>query len=498
MTDPADRFLEERLHALARGARIPLVPAEEDVRRGRRRLLRMRVAMAGATTATVAVVLGITGLTAGDPKASQPPITETPTTLPATPNTSPSADSTDTASTDRPDGGQSGGTQVVDNPPPANPGSQHTDDTENPAKNAPTGAATGGTATHGGVVSGPQNHPGGTHSPDPSQTPSATVTPTTTPTDPSTSTPTETPTATPTATPTVPPTQTTRVRVHKVLRYYDDVLAEHLDPDRLHLQPYDRKLDPKEARTLDGRFLALGSTYRWKDGPSIADLAVTVASGWDMVQWECGATYDDWDCRSVFTGASGTAEVAEHDGLRAVAVEHADGQVVVVEADVDEEGLGEAELVAGAADARLVLPGDAPVAPPALDSATFAAYGKAALVHDGETFTQTSLDRSPAVRGTWAVDGTERGTLSWSADPIYSGGSWVCLKTYRSCTDVDVDVDGTSRTVHLARLKKGLGGGWLVQYDGPSYAVRVTSTDPTFPKKRAYLFVNDPDWQTFR
>ena len=43
-----------------------------------------------------------------------------------------------------------------------------------------------------------------------------------------------------------------------------------------------------------------------------------------------------------------------------------------------------------------------------------------------------------------------------------------------------------------------LGGGWLVQYDGPSYAVRVASTDPTLPKKRAYLFVTDPDWQPFR
>ena len=47
MTDPADRFLEERLHALARGVSVPPVPAAEDVRRGRRRLLRMRVTMAG-------------------------------------------------------------------------------------------------------------------------------------------------------------------------------------------------------------------------------------------------------------------------------------------------------------------------------------------------------------------------------------------------------------------------------------------------------------------
>ena len=74
MTDPADRFLEERLHALARGASVPIVPTEDDVRRGRRRLFRMRVAMAGATTGALAVVLGVTSLTAGDPKATEPPI----------------------------------------------------------------------------------------------------------------------------------------------------------------------------------------------------------------------------------------------------------------------------------------------------------------------------------------------------------------------------------------------------------------------------------------
>ena len=37
MTDPADRRLEDRLHALARGVHVPVVPPDDDVRRGRRR-----------------------------------------------------------------------------------------------------------------------------------------------------------------------------------------------------------------------------------------------------------------------------------------------------------------------------------------------------------------------------------------------------------------------------------------------------------------------------
>ena len=121
MTDPADRFLEERLHALARGVSVPLVPTEDDVRRGRRRLFRMRVAMAGATTGALAVVLGVTSLTAGDPKATEPPMVDSPSTLPATPSSTPAADGSDDAESgdQQPDG--NGNNQKVDAAWPATP-----------------------------------------------------------------------------------------------------------------------------------------------------------------------------------------------------------------------------------------------------------------------------------------------------------------------------------------------------------------------------------------
>ena len=137
MTDPADRFLEEKLHALARGVSVPLVPTEDDVRRGRRRLFRMRVAMAGATTGALAVVLGVTSLTAGDPKATEPPpVTEPPSTLPATPSSSPSAGSrADAESASRQDGTTGGNQNAVDLA--GDPGSQHTDGGEAPAARTP-------------------------------------------------------------------------------------------------------------------------------------------------------------------------------------------------------------------------------------------------------------------------------------------------------------------------------------------------------------------------
>jgi hypothetical protein len=508
MSDPADRHLDEqrlegRLHTLARGVQPPVVPAAADVRRGRRRLVQMRLAVAGATTGTLAVVLGLTSLTAGDPTATEPPPVSQPptTTIPST-DGSPSSD---TGSGSEHLGGQTdpgaggpaldagGGTKGSAGRLPANPG--------------PSGAASGGTATQGGPTSHASHHEpshGPSHelSPepvaatsDPTQPPSEspTTTPTTTATSTTSPTPTPTPTATATATPTVPPTEPGKVRVHRALRHYNDVLAEHLDPSRDHLQPYDRLVDTKETTRRGGILYALGSTYRWEGRASRA-LGIRVASGWDQVEWACGASYAEWACRSAEVAAPAvSAEVANHDGVREVAVEHADGRVVVLTTDAPVRVAD--ELVAAAADDRLFLPGDAPMPPPLIDSLAFADAGRDALVRTGESFDQTAIDRTPEVRGTWTA-GDAAGQLTWSVRPVYSGAGWTCLKAYRECTEVDGLL--LDDTIHVARLKKRLGGGWVVQYDGPSYVVRVTASDRAFPKKRAFAFVTDPDWQPVR
>jgi hypothetical protein len=515
MTDGADRFLQERLHSLARGVPVPVVPPGEDVRRGRRRLLRMRLAMAGATTGTLAVVLGITGLTAGDPKATEvPPSTQVPTVLPATPSATPSEEGQEITpgSGDYGSGDQDSGHPVGVG---AAPGTDRGADAGAPPSrdqvtDAPSGEVSAGTAQHHGApwvepTSGPTSTsselPTGGPTGEPSGVPSGT------PTVPVTPTPTEPTTAPPSTAP--PPTGATKVRIDRVLAYYNDVLAEHLDPERARLQPYDRRIDPKVTRRSDGQLFALGATYRWERSGALSGLEIAVASGWDQVDWDCGATYSDWSCHVVDAGG-GSAEVAIHDGLRQVAVEHADGQVVVVTADptydgsqrlATTDGFGgsgpsEATLVAAASDARLVLPGRAPQAPPTIASDAFASAGRAALLSRGETFTQTSLDRSPAVRGTWTGGAGAGGKLGWSARPVYSGGAFTCLVTYLRCATVPVGDAGT--TVHVALLRTKAGGGWLVQYDGPSYAVRIWSSDRTLPRKPAYAFVTRSDWQPAR
>jgi hypothetical protein len=504
MTDPADRCLEERLNSLAHRAPVPVVPPDQDVRRGRRRLLRMRVAMAGATTGTLAVVLGITSLTAGDPQATEiEPATTVPTVLPTTADGSASPSGTEETAGPGASrghgiavgGGTAGGGGAADDSVGGVPGGTQ-------VKHAETQAPTTGAGPQQGDVPSGEPRPSSSPTDDPtgapSDAPSATASPTTTPPVPTPTDPTTPPIEPP------PPTLDPRVRVDRVLAYYNAVLAEHLDPRRLHLEPYDRMVDPKVVRKADGLFYAIGSTYRWQAsrsqagrpqaGQTPSGLEVTVASGWDQVDWGCGATYSDWDCHLVEPGTR-PAEVAVHDRIREVAVEHHDGQVVVVSA----HGAGgtEAALVAAASDDRLILPSEAAQAPPTIDSATFASGGESALVTGGRTFDRTSLDRSPAVRGTWSADDGSGGTLAWSATPAYSGEAFTCLATYLSCTTVPADGD-TTTTVHLALLRTKAGGGWLVQYDGPAYSVRVFSSVRTLPRKPAYAFVTQEAWQPVR
>jgi hypothetical protein len=490
MTDPADRFLEERLHALARGAPVPVVPSEHDVRRGRRRLLRVRLAMATGTTATLAAVLGVTSLTAGAPKATDiAPASHVPSALPATPSSTPSAEGEETRNPggQRVDGdgapvdGSTGGAGPDAAGVPVPPGSQ--------VKHAQTqAAATAGVPGH--HLTWPATDPSDLPTSTPAELPSDD------PTGSPTGMPTDLPTPTdPTTDPTPPdptPTGDTKVRLARVLAAFNAVLAEHLDPDRNHLQPYDRRVDPRVTRKADGLLFSLGSTYRWEDGGSRSALKATVASGWDQVDWDCGASYADWTCHPADSSV-GRAEVATHDGVRQVAVEHDSGQVVVLTADPSAD-IAETALVAAASDDRLVLPGAAPQAPPTIDSAAFASAGEAALLTEGQSFDHTVLDRSPLVRGTWSADGGQGGTLAWSARPIYSGGTFTCLATYLRCFSVAVDDAGT--TVHVALLRNQ--AGWLVRYDGPSYAVRVWSSDRTFPRKRAVAFVTDGAWQPTR
>ncbi|MDQ6523663.1 hypothetical protein RB608_08645 [Nocardioides sp. LHD-245] len=90
MTDLIDTELAARLYHLTDGAPVPVVPTVDDVRRGRGRLRRRRLARVGAGGTTLAVAT-VTGLALGVPGtqhaapapiAQQPPVAQAPRPAP--------------------------------------------------------------------------------------------------------------------------------------------------------------------------------------------------------------------------------------------------------------------------------------------------------------------------------------------------------------------------------------------------------------------------------
>jgi hypothetical protein len=518
MTEPyddggRDPHLEERLHRLAGGVPVPMTPVTDDVRRGRRRLFRMRAAMAGGTVAALAAVLGVTGLTAGDPTATEiSPVTQpTSTRLPSGPSTGPSAPATPESSSSDPQtsddagssgagtegrggqGGPAGSSSATSGAPEGTTSSNlgRGTSTKSPGRpeNEPTHTATEPTEPVDPTESVDPTLPTSTPTTPTSPPTTGPTSPTTGPTSPTTgptSPPTTTPTDPPTTTPPAPPTGTGRAAVTYALRTWNQVLAEHLDPDRDHLATFDAKTAERRTVRGGGQLYELGTHYDWT-AKKTGEVDVTVATGWDQLDWKCGATYASWTCTDGGLSGVTRSEVASHDGVVEVAVQRTNGQVVVLSGPAST-----ADLLEAAADTRLALPGTPFRAPASLDTDTFATAGTSALVvGSAETFVRSASDRAPSVRGTRYVSGASRGNLSWAAAPTYAGHRFSCLASHRSCESVQWN----GLTVNVAKVKKKAGGGWMVQYDGPSYAVTVWSSDKTLPKKRAYAFVTQAVWQ---
>lgn len=274
-----------------------------------------------------------------------------------------------------------------------------------------------------------------------------------------------------------------------LLTRWEEVLAEHLDPSWTHLVRYDAKTNGN-VQSGSGRhgLTSLGSKYGWRNpGESgLGMLQLSVSSGWRGLYWECGTPGAGWSCHDS-TGPHGEpAQVAEHDGVLDVAVEHGDGQVVQLSLDalfgnnstvpVSGVDLGEDDLVAAASDDRLSLP-PAPPPPPLLGAAVLEQVGRDALAADDATLgdLQVTGGPQPSVSAVWTVDGTHLGTVTWSvsdspgADTDPSCG-W---DRFARCTLVPVE----GGTVQVGRIKARAGGGWEVAATGPSYAVQVVLTD---------------------
>ncbi|WP_193610704.1 hypothetical protein [Nocardioides lijunqiniae] len=293
------------------------------------------------------------------------------------------------------------------------------------------------------------------------------------------------------------------IRTDPDLNRYRDVLAEYLDPEGEHLE--------KGVSNRQSGGMSQGTKLAWtNDGESgMGMVQVTVSAGWGGVDvWDCGA---GWTCRDIPAGRGLTAEVAEHDGVTEVAVEHDDGIVVVIAVDalfgnnstvpVSGIDLGDDLLARAAADPRLDLPAYAAGIPPALDQRTFARVGQRLLAvgTDELETTYAGTDAQPWVEADWS-DGVARGRLTWDAAQSgqLQGEAYACMEVqYLRCEMHRVG----DREVFVGYARAKWGGGWRALYAGPSYTLTV-SFEPTgggdLPPERAFAFVTDPRWQPAR
>lgn len=147
-----------------------------------------------------------------------------------------------------------------------------------------------------------------------------------------------------------------------VLQEYRDVLAEHLDPTGEHLEKNVSNMqgsDGGSGRTIGTK---LGWTVEGEDGLGMVQLAV--GPGWDGAGLLCEDP--GWTCEDVNRPGAKVARMATHDGARTYAVERSDGTVVAITLDslfgnnstipVSGVDVGEKEVMAAAADPRLVVP----------------------------------------------------------------------------------------------------------------------------------------------
>lgn len=296
-----------------------------------------------------------------------------------------------------------------------------------------------------------------------------------------------------------------RTTDHELLASWQRVLAEHLDPGWQHLVKYTKRNGNQQGSTGPaGRPSSLGSKYGWRNtGESgLGMLQLTVSSGWTGLYWLCGYTGqgdEAWDCRDLEPPAGAVAaQVAQHDGITEVAVERADGHVVVLAVDalfgnnsrvpVSGIDLSDRSLAAAAADPRIGLPGGAAPSAPALGTDDVRTVLDETLVGGRFEELHGGNEHDIWLTGRWIVDGRDTGELSVDAIPSEAGGTSCFLGQFARCDEIRVA--GVDVTVGHVRPKWG--GGWQIWGGAPSYEVRVVyDGDALTPRQAAALVADD-------
>ena len=286
---------------------------------------------------------------------------------------------------------------------------------------------------------------------------------------------------------------------------WNNVLAEHLDPQRLHLEKVTKAtINVQSSSTIESAG-ALGSRFGWTNSgeSGLGMLQISVAAGWPYAEAWCEST-----CAPITVAGSPRALTYESNGSRSVAVERGDGLVVTLTTDalfgnnsiepVAGMDLSIDDLAEAAADPKITLSNAAPIAPFLAPELLKAAAQGLALKDEEFRVSSGPSPSSATGFGDLYRDGEKVGELNYTADPRAGIDELWCYRN-EAIQCIDRTIDG--QTVRITQYKNSNGGGWSVYYLGDSTMVEVrftpvdADTNQTIKPDRALPFVLNPAWQ---
>ncbi len=291
------------------------------------------------------------------------------------------------------------------------------------------------------------------------------------------------------------------------LSAWNDVLAEHLDPRREHLQPYTSRTGNQQTSGGGHGLSTLGSRYGWRNAgeEGLGMLEVSVSRS-RAAWWPChGGAEVGLTCRDARGPNGEEARVGTSDSVTTVQLVQQDGDVVALTLDllfgnnslvpISGSDLTPAQLLEAAADDRLDLPEPPPVS--SVDPAQFQRALEEVVGEDREVMGFPSGGSSLLEGGLF--DGRRQVAVltadAFPTDAGYGAPRGCDEQAYTRCERREVD----GREVFVGWLRSAYFPGVQVVAAGPENVVRLqwerSGADGDEPDVDTLVaLVADPRW----
>lgn len=291
------------------------------------------------------------------------------------------------------------------------------------------------------------------------------------------------------------------------LRRWNDLLAEHLDPQREHLQPYTRS----NANSQSGSGGYLGSRFTWTNpGEEGMGMLVIGVARSRSGSWDSPCMTGQVSCRDARGPDGQEARIGTSDSVTTVELEQTDGDVVTLTLDlffgnnslvpISGTDITPEQLLEAAADERFDLPEPPPVS--SIDGTIFQEVAAQVASQDGRWQVDDWVlpATGPTFEG-WVHEGGRQVAIV-NADALPTSAGYGLPqgcpeRQFRACERREVD----GQVVFVGRDDQKYYPGTQVIFAGPENVVRIqwqrSGDGGAEPDLEGLIgFVTDPRWQT--